>query len=318
MASGQPVGELGNILYGNLKIWTGIYTGTGVDEREVGLAGFRPIWGFLKRSGGYLTYMRGWKIGTYAPANNALITNAVIRTHGSGYTLGTDASVNTNNVSGIMVCFGIEPKPTTSGTLAVIGEYIGDGTGRTIVLPNQFIPKFVMVWRSGGYDPVFATDKHPYYRTSYFTNGLSDIMSGSIDGLGVPAYNNFIVGPHITSNISGYRYHYLAVGVGSGNLSGGAAKACAVDLVTSYSLSHEMFIPLPFTPHYATGINDAYSPVFGTSGEVSIGNAHYYTSTMLADGYKKYEPGGMWVGQGTAVQAASRRHEFFAISASGL
>jgi len=317
MASGQPVGELGNILYGNLKIWTGIYTGTGVDEREVGLAGFRPIWGFLKRSGGYYCYMRSWKMGTYKPAINALATNEIIRTHGSGYTLGTNADVNTNNVSGFMVVFGIEPKPTTSGTLAVIGGYIGDGTSRAIVLPTAFIPKFVMVWRSGGYTAVFATDKHPYYRTSYFDN-TADIMSGSIDGLGVPADNNFLVGPHVTSNISGYRYHYLAVGVGSGNQSGGAAKACAVDLVASYSLSDEMFIPLPFTPHYAHAINDAYSPCFGTSGEVSIGNAHYYATTMLADGFKKFEPGGMWVGQGTGVQTSSRRHEFFAISASGL
>ena len=316
MASGQPHGELGNIIYGHLKIWTGIYTGTGDDELEVGLAGFRPILGLVKRSGAYYSYWRGWKMGSTLPAINALQANQLIRSHGSGYTLGTDANVNTNNVSGIMVCFGIDTNPTTtSGTLMSIGEYTGDGTSRFItMLTTAFIPKFLMVWRSGNYDPVFYTDKHPTYRTSYFYNG-ADIMSGSINAL---VNNTFLVGAHVTSNISGYKYHYLAVGRGSGTYSGGAAKACAVDFVTSYSTSDELFIPLPFTPHFVTGFNDAYSTAYGASGEVSIGYVHHYTAAMLADGYKKFEPGGMWVGQGVVVQAASRRHDFFAISASGL
>jgi hypothetical protein len=188
--------------FGGLRVVSGLYVGTGVDNRAITGVGFDPDLVIVKGNTGQSAVTR---TATMSGDNSkpmvgsaALGANMIQSLDTGGFTVGTDARVNSNNV--IYHWTAIKSDP---GALK-LGSYTGDGSSGRAINGVGFSPEYVAI--------LPASNALPIQRASGMTAsfefgahaGSSTDRINSLDGDG------FTVGNNSQVNGIGTNYHYLA------------------------------------------------------------------------------------------------------------
>ncbi|MDO8661655.1 MAG: Ig-like domain-containing protein, partial [Candidatus Omnitrophota bacterium] len=189
---------------GNGCFKVGTYTGNGISRDITGI-GFQPDLAWVKSSGANLGI---WKTKDVSSTNSlyfsgtAQAANRITGFVSDGFSLGTDAEVNTDTVAYYYVAF-----KEASGSMKV-GTYTGDGTDNKNISGVGFNPGFVLIKNTttnlgafscrsiiGDYSPLFTAAAN-----------VSDV----IQSLDTPAGDGFQVGTNAYVNAVSSTYYYAA------------------------------------------------------------------------------------------------------------
>ncbi len=200
-----------------MRVSSGAYTGDGISGSQIQLLGFVPDVVIVKGDAAqepvfWTSTMTGGQAKPMS-SGGAAATNLVQASMINGFTVGTDARVNTNGGSYYWTAFG-----AATGGL-VVGTYTGNGSGQS-VNSLGFQPDLVIVAGAGATTPVF--------RTSAISGAVS-LTTGSALTTRITSLdaNGFTVGTDAAVNTSGVVYHYAAWTTATGKVAVGAYAGSA-------------------------------------------------------------------------------------------
>jgi len=254
-----------------------------------------------------------WKTGAYANSANGRTTNNIIRTHGSGYVLGTDANVNTNTAPGAYVMFGVNSSgSTTSGIRMATGRYSGSMSVKFVTIGD--IEEVDVIWIGSSGSPSAmvwqAQSGFGTFRTLYF-DGTAEISGGAITS---NQSGRFVVASHAAANASGRWMYWTVFGHSSGGT--GSAKIWAASPSGPLTTTNdELGIRVPFLLDSVFAASPSGRPVYGISGVWP----HYMYLNAAAGtvGFPAVEPDTLWVSNDAAVQALSSITDYVGFKRSG-
>lgn len=188
-----------------MKILQGVYTGNGVDDRDISPPGWTsiPLMLLIKRNASMESVFR---VGTVTGDSTFILSsfteqaNLIQAITASGFQIGTGAQVNANGST----YYWIAIFDTGAGNTAQ-GSYVGNGSSQSINVGFQ--PDFVLIRREG---------EHAVWRTAEITglssvntmNNSSALVNNGITGLTATGFN---VGTNSRVNSNGLTHHYLAL-----------------------------------------------------------------------------------------------------------
>lgn len=231
---------------------TGYYVGTGATKAITGI-GFQPQFVLIKAN--TTAGQAAFKTSAMAAANMSFIgatadnTASQLSLDANGFTLGTNASVNSNNIRYIWTAFA-GSDCTASGTFCV-GQYTGNGASpRTIT--TGFQPSFVIVKRTTTVAGHFHTASQPDNETLYLSNAVRDTTGNFIRSF---TADGFTVGA--TDNTSSAVYNYIAFKTTSGIMTQGTYGGNATDNrdITGLGFAPNMVLVKNATNATATNTN---------------------------------------------------------------
>jgi predicted ribosomally synthesized peptide with SipW-like signal peptide len=216
----SPSNYTSDTRYDGLRLATGSYTGNGADGRKITSPNFRPDVVIIKADTAQIGVIRTSTMSGDATkllsGGTALSTNHIESLDESGFTVGTNARVNSSGVTYQWVALKSE-----SLTLKV-GTYTGSGVARSITGVG-FSPSFVAVMGAGATAPVL--------RMTGMTRAFAfDSGTGSTTQITSLDANGFSLGTDSAVNTNGTAYHYIAfedatgtskVGTYTGNATAG-------------------------------------------------------------------------------------------------
>ncbi len=191
-----------------MQIAVGTYVGNGSDNRAITDVGFQPDAVIIKAGGAasgrhpsmrIATMPAGYACGIYYTAWE---TDRIKSLDASGFTIGTDDSVNSNGVTYHWLALG-----DNGNSDLKVGLYTGNSTDNRSITGVGFQPDFVIVRKCDGTDSA-------WWRTSDVAGDKSASFGGSSDASNcVQALeaDGFQVGASSTVNQTGVDYAYLAV-----------------------------------------------------------------------------------------------------------
>lgn len=201
------------------RMTTGSYTGDGVDNRSITGLGFQPDVVIVKGAGGSTAVIRtSTMVGDATkPMQGAtgLQTNRVKTLAADGFTLGTQAQVNSSGTVYYWAAF-----KAFAARLAV-GSYVGTGTSRSIT-GLGFSPEYVVV--------MSAQANSALHRSSIMSSAVRfDGTAAGADGLNSLDPDGFSVGTHAQANGNGVTYHWVAWNAAAGSMGVGSYTGNGVD-----------------------------------------------------------------------------------------
>jgi len=236
----------GNVLYwaafggaaaptssGTFKMASGSYTGNGAYQSINGL-GFAPdlviIKGNTTAAGVFRTRMHGGDYTSYLDAATADITLAIQSLTGDGFTVGTNAVVNTNAITYYWTAYGNawNPMTGTGSTDFMIGAYGGNATDSKNITTLPWQPDMVSVKAATAVAGVFRTSAHSNDASSYYTataDAANIVQALNTDG--------FQVGTATNVNTTATIYRYFAFKNGDNFHVGSYTGTTAAQNVTS-------------------------------------------------------------------------------------
>lgn len=192
---------------------TGYYLGTGSDNLAITGVGFSPDFMMIKddTAGGTdgvafkTTSMSGEVSSVLSDADADTATNAIQSLDSDGFTLGTDADVNTANVRYTWIAFD-GSDCTSSGTFCV-GSYTGDGNTTKAITAVGFQPDLVVIKRSGATAGV--------WRSSTMSTNVANFFHAAAENTGGTYFTTldatgFTVGNNAAVNTNANTYYYIA------------------------------------------------------------------------------------------------------------
>src|SRR3954451_23266106 len=184
-----------------IRVASGSYTGSGVDNRAITGVGFQPDVVLVKSddSSGVADIRTSTMAGDNTKpmtGNTALTANLIQSLDSNGFTLGDDNAVNRNNRTYHWVAF-----KSYTGHMA-LGSYTGNGTSKSIN-GLGFSPEYAMVLPGAN----TAAVQRMSAMTRTFTFGAD---TGSTTGVTSLDSNGFSVGNSTSVNTNGATYHYIA------------------------------------------------------------------------------------------------------------
>lgn len=203
---------------GDFSLANGTYTGTGAGFSITGL-GFAPDLVIIKHNDQVTDQYAVWRsrvmvgdITHYFGAALSTFTGGITALGSDGFTIGTNATVNTSGDTYYWVAFGNAMEPDLAGGSSnfLIGAYIGDGQDNTNVEHLPIEPDFVATkrvsttagnWRTANQSGDLS---HYYAATAQAANFIQALRS---DG--------FQKGTGAGVNSAGSTYHYFAFATSS-------------------------------------------------------------------------------------------------------
>jgi hypothetical protein len=184
-----------------IRVASGSYTGTGVDNRAITGVGFHPDVVMVKSddASGVAEIRTSTMTGDNTKpmtGATALTANLIQSLDSDGFTLGTDNAVNRNNKAFHWVAF-----KSYTGHMA-LGTYTGNGTSKSIT-GLGFSPEYAMVLPAAN----TAAVQRMSAMTRTFTFGAD---TGSTTGITSLDSNGFSVGNSTSVNTNAATYHYIA------------------------------------------------------------------------------------------------------------
>ncbi|MGE3843690.1 MAG: Ig-like domain-containing protein, partial [Vicinamibacterales bacterium] len=182
------------------EVLTGSYTGNGSDNRAITGLGFQPDVVLIKAATAQIAVIRSSSMSGDASKKlegaNAHVADRIQSLDAGGFTVGTNAQVNSNGTTYHWIAFKVR-----SGSMHV-GTYSGNGSSQSLTGVG-FSPELVIIWNESTTQAVFRTSS---MTTTYdFAGGApfnTRITSLDADG--------FTVGTSTRTNGSGSTYHYVA------------------------------------------------------------------------------------------------------------
>ncbi|MCJ7492297.1 MAG: hypothetical protein MUP15_09155 [Dehalococcoidia bacterium] len=202
-----------------MRLATGSYVGSGVDNRDITGIGFQPdvviIKAVTNRDGVIRTSTMSGDRSKVLRSSGALSSNCVQSIIADGFSVGTDVTVNTWGVAYYWVAM-------KAGSDLHVGSYVGNGADNRSITGVGFQPVWVITHGDGD-DSVFrpgplAADN------SYLMTGTGKI-SNRIQALEA---GGFQVGSNANVNQSGTPFHYIAWAASS-QVSAGSYTGNGVD-----------------------------------------------------------------------------------------
>jgi hypothetical protein len=185
---------------------SGSYTGNGVDSRAITGVGFKPAVVLIKPNStavgvGRTSTMSGDATKPLSGAT-ALTANQIQSLDPDGFTVGTNASVNTNGTAYQWAAFA-------SGVELRVGSYTGNGASTQAITGLGFQPEALFILPATAQTAVMRSTA----MTTTFPLGTGTGTAAQINSLDS---NGFTVGNSAVTNASGAAYHYIAFDSGSG------------------------------------------------------------------------------------------------------
>jgi hypothetical protein len=184
-----------------MRLATGSYVGSGVDDRQITGVGFQPdvviIKAALNRAGVIRTSTMSGDRAKILGSTGALSSDCIESIIADGFTVGTDKTVNTWGTAYYWVAM-------KAGSDLTVGSYVGNGADNRSITGAGFQPVWVITLGDGD-DSVFrpgplAGDN------SYLMTGTGKITN-RIQALEA---DGFQVGSSVDVNENGTTFHYIA------------------------------------------------------------------------------------------------------------
>lgn len=197
----------------NFLIQTGYYLGNATDDRAITGVGFQPDLVMIKTRGNVGNLGIAFKTSAMAGETTLDLastiadqtTDHIQSLDSDGFTVGTDADVNTNGNFLYWVAFG-GSDCSSSGTFCV-GSYTGNGTSQSIT-GIGFQPDLVIVKRSLG-----STNTSGIWKSNTMASDASnffDIIAEVTTGITSLDADGFSVGNHAAVNVNTNTYYFVA------------------------------------------------------------------------------------------------------------
>jgi hypothetical protein len=198
-----------------MRLATGSYVGSGVDDRQIAGIGFQPDVVIIKAATNQAGVMRTSTMsGDRAKvlgSTGALLSNCIQSIGADGFTVGTDARVNAWGTAYYWVAM-------KAGSDLAVGSYVGNGADNRSITGVGFQPIWVVTLGDGS-DSAFRPGPLPG-DNSYLMTG-SAASANLIQALQA---DGFQVGSDAAVNQSGTTFHYIAWAtspqVNAGNYTG--------------------------------------------------------------------------------------------------
>ncbi|OGY60626.1 MAG: hypothetical protein A3H06_01765 [Candidatus Colwellbacteria bacterium RIFCSPLOWO2_12_FULL_44_13] len=200
---------------GTFAMAQGSYTGTGNYQMIAGLD-FRPdlviVKGNTTQAGVFRTRMIAGDSTAYLDAATANFAGGIISLNQDGFSVGTNATVNTSGTTYYWTAYGNAWNPDTHSGAAdfFIGAYYGNGIDSRNITRLPFQPNMVAVKRSGATGGAFRTSQHSGDSSSYFAataDATNIVQTLNADG--------FSVGTAANVNTAANYYWYFGFKTGT-------------------------------------------------------------------------------------------------------
>jgi len=191
-----------------VRMAVGSYTGDGVDDKEIATTGVNPDLVWIKRDGAHYTVWKSdqhtGEATSYFSALADIASNA-IQSLGTGqFTIGSDASVNSNGETYYWVAF---EKAGTRASEIYTGQYdCASNLSDELFIPCPFTPDLVMVACHGAATPVWATSDMTMPLSVFF-----DSTANSTTCITEMASAGFHLGTDNDVQYINLRYSFLAM-----------------------------------------------------------------------------------------------------------
>jgi len=268
------------------QVQSGAYTGNGVDNRAITGVGFQPDVIILKAATAQTAVIRTSTMTGDATkpmvGATALQANRIQSLDADGFTVGTDASVNSSGVAYYWVAFRAK-----SGRMKV-GTYTGNSSSSNTITGVGFSPELVYFMSATNNNMVMHSTASLLTYQFDANSGNSIVDSLNSDG--------FTVGSDPRANGNGITYHYVAWTTVPGEL--------VVSNYTGNGADPVSIAGLGFQPECVIVKAAAtYAGVFHSQAiGVTTDSSQYFTATANASNeIRALQSGGFQVGSGQEV-----------------
>lgn len=288
----------------HMRLATGSYTGNGVDNRAISGVGFPPDVVVIKGNNGQEAVARTSTMSGDATkplvAGTALVTNRIHSLDSNGFTLGTNADVNTNGTTYYWMAF-----EAAAGELRV-NSYTGNGTSQALT-GFGFSPEYVIVMGAGG----TATLHRSSLMSSPFRFDGTAANANSLNSLDP---DGFSVGSNAQVNQNGTVYHYLAWNAVAGSMAVGSYTGNAID---NTSIAGVGFQPAYVIVKSSTSGTNADRAVHRPSSLSGDSTLHFAVVVNFANGLQALEANGFQIGTDGTVNTSAKTYYWMAFKDGG-
>lgn len=290
--------------FGGLRLATGSYTGNGSDNRAIAGLGFSPDAVIVKSSGAAVSMLRTAAMPSdrAKPMSGAtaLVANAIQTLDGNGFTVGTDARVNSSGVAYQWVAIR-----SAAGGLT-LGSYSGNGSSARTVSGLGFSPEYVAVFSAGAHVAVQRySGMARAFRFDADTGTTNRITSLDSDG--------FTVGADTSVNANGTSYYYVA--------ANDAQAGVRVGSYTGNGADNRALSGVGFQPQYvAVRAGDTATSRAGVQRPASLAgdSSQLYTATANASNrIQLLAADGFQLGTDGSVNAPGVTYHYLALRDAG-
>ena len=292
---------------GSLRMASGSYTGNGSDNRQITDPGFQPDLVIVKGASTQVSVMRTSTMtgDTTKPlvrpafGSAALAANLVQSLDAGGFTIGTDARVNTNGTTYYWVAFQAD-----AGALKV-GSYGGTGAAQS-VSGVGFSPEYVAVLGAGNDEAL-----------QRFTGMTRAFQFGSAlgvsDGITSLDSGGFSLGVNAGANTNGQTYHYVAFNEVAGTTKVGSYSGTGVNdrTVTGVGFQPDYLMVRANDTATARRGNHRPAAVTGTSSLL------FDATNNLTTAIRALQADGFQVGTDASVNANNVPYHYIAFKNTG-
>ena len=184
-----------------MRLATGSYVGSGVDNRQITGIGFQPdviiVKGATNTAGVIRTSTMSGDRAKILGSAGALTANSIQSIDADGFTVGTDSAVNTWGAAYYWVAM-------RAGSDLKVGTYVGNGVDNRSITGVGFQPVWVVTIGDGS-DSVFRPGPAAG-DASYLMTGTGD-QTNRIQALQA---DGFQLGSNADANENGTTFHYIA------------------------------------------------------------------------------------------------------------
>ncbi len=281
-----------------MRIYTGTYTGTGVDDRAVTI-GFQPTLIIVKSAGAneaiFRTSTMAPGYSAYFATNAANATNLVKSLTSTGFTVGTDASVNSNGVVYRYIAIG------ASGANYNYNNYTGTSNDNENITGAGFQPTAVFVKRNGADNARWKTTSNtgeitmPFAASAYVAT--DDIQAFIADG--------FQVGTDTSVNFLNNVYYWFTFKDKS--------KVIAVGQYTGNGTDNTDITAPGFTPDVVFIKRDGNSTAVLRTSNYALNYSSTFTGADATGMIKDFITNGFRIGTNFAVNKAADKYTWIAL-----
>jgi hypothetical protein len=290
------------------EVLSGTYTGNGTDNRSITGLGFSPDLVIIKGDTTQNVVLRSYSlIGDLSKdlIDGTMAANRIQSLDAEGFTIGTDARVNSNGVDYHWIAWAAGAGEMTSGT------YTGTGTAGRNITDLGFSPDFVIV---------AGTSQEAVYRNSAASASFSFDATRNTAWISAMGTDGFTVGSDARVNASGQVYGFVAWNEIPGKMVVGTYTGDGVD---DRSIGSVGFQPeWALVQRDANGFNALHHPAsLGASTDETLffdnrGAFANYIQALEAAGFQVGTQSNINENGGTYIYAAWKRSALTAVRMS--
>jgi hypothetical protein len=288
---------------------TGVYVGTGTDNRQITGVGFQPDLVLIKSA----TTAGSMIMKTSAMAGELSVGTGVTTVYASdvvqsldsdGFTVGTNAVANSANIMYYYTAIG--NSDCTAAGVFCVGSYTGNGTTQTV--GTGFDPDMVWVKRNGASAGVLKSSTMAGAQTNYFAN-TNPLATQGITAL---TATGFDIGNNAVVNTNANTYYYAAFKESPGLLVVGSYTGNGVDNRSITSVDNAGLNYYPSAVFVKGAVNQRMAgnirEVFGDYSFVTTATANAVNSVQ-----QLLDTGGFQVGTNAQVNTNATLYHYMVL-----